>query len=103
MLLDVKTLYLLNIVVAILAAGVCFFSWLHHRDMPGLRGWAAGLTLGAAGSLLASLRPPASAIELAITGNTLIVCGYATVWASVRQFNHRALEIRLIAAASVLF
>lgn len=36
--LDVKTLYLLNIVVALVTAGVSFFSWLNHRDMPGLRG-----------------------------------------------------------------
>jgi diguanylate cyclase (GGDEF)-like protein len=101
--LDVKTLYLLNIVVATVAASVCFFSWSRHRDSAGLLGWGAGLALGAAGSLLVSLRPPGSAIGLAIAGNTMIVCGYATVWAGVRQFNHRPFEIHLVAAALVLF
>jgi diguanylate cyclase (GGDEF)-like protein len=101
--LDVKTLYVLNIVVATVAASVCLFSWSKHRDTASFLGWAAGLALGAAGSLLVSMRPPASALELAIMGNTLIICGYATVWASVRQFNHRPFEVRLVVAALVLF
>ena len=72
--LDVKTLYLLNIVVALLTAGVSFFSWLHNRDMPGLRGWAIGLSLGAAATVALSLRIPASPIILAIAGNALACC-----------------------------
>src|SRR5262249_61039483 len=92
--LDVKTLFLLNIVVAFVTAGVSFFSWFYHRDMPGLRDWAIGLTLGAIGSLISSLRTPTSPIAWAIAGNTLIVAGYAPVWLGVRGFNAGAFEVR---------
>jgi diguanylate cyclase (GGDEF)-like protein len=101
--LDVKTLYLLNIVVALVTAGVSFFSWFYHRDMPGLRGWAIGLSLGAAGTVMLSLRTPASPIILAIAGNTLIVAGYATVWMSVRRFNDGVLDLRYVTFPVGLF
>ena len=45
--LDVKTLYLINIFVALLSAAVSLMAWLDHRDIPGLRTWAIGLALGA--------------------------------------------------------
>src|SRR5262245_8134240 len=101
--LDVKTLFLLNIVVAFVTAGVSFFSWLYHRDIPGLRGWAVGLTLGAVGSLINSLRPPDSPAALVILGNTLIVAGYATVWLSVRRFNDGPFELGRVLLATALF
>ena len=53
---DVLTLYLLNFVVAFVMAGIYFFSWFHHRDVAGVRGWATALALGALGSLELSLR-----------------------------------------------
>ena len=50
MLLDLKTLYLLNAAVAFVMAAVSLFYWHEHRDMPGLPGWAAGLCLGGMGA-----------------------------------------------------
>jgi hypothetical protein len=90
-------------VIAALAAGVCFFSWLYHRDMLALRGWAIGLAMGAVGSLLISARTPASAIALAVAGKTLPVAGYVAVWASVRQFNRGLFDRRLAAGIILLF
>src|SRR5215468_10251144 len=101
--LDVKTLFLLNIVVAFVTVGVSFFSWFYHRDMPGLRGWSIGLTLAAVGSLISSLRMPTSPIALAIVGNTLMVAGYATVWLSVRRFNEGPFELGRVTLAIALF
>ena len=101
--LDVKTLYLLNIVVASVMASVSFFSWLYHRDMPSLLGWAIGLALGAAGSLLITLRTPTSPIVILIIGNTLIVAGYATVWMSVRRFNDSSVRVRSAVISLGLF
>jgi diguanylate cyclase (GGDEF)-like protein len=92
--LDVKTLYILNIVVASVTAAICFSSWFRHRDIVGLRGWALGLSLGALGSLVLSVRTPASSIWLAIIGNTVIVAGYTTVWTSVRRFNDVSVDLR---------
>lgn len=84
---DVLTLYLLNFVVAFVMAGIYFFSWSHHRDVPGVRAWAIALALGAVGSLELSLRTSSSPLPLVIMANSLIVAAYATVWMSVRRFN----------------
>jgi diguanylate cyclase (GGDEF)-like protein len=98
---DVLTLYLLNFVVAFVMAGIYFFSWFHHRDILGVRGWATALSLGALGSLELSLRTNSSPILLVITANSLVVAGYATVWMSVRRFNsgERALNYAVIPTA----
>jgi len=95
---DVLTLYLLNFVVAFVMAGIYFFSWSHHRDVRGVRGWAAALALGAVGSLELSLRTNSSPLALVIMANTLVVAAYATVWMSVRRFNtgERALDRAVI-------
>ena len=84
---DVLTLYLLNFVVALAMSAIFVFSWSHHRDVPGVRGWATALALGAVGSL-----------ELA---NSLVVAGYATAWMSVRRFNtgERALNHAVVPTA----
>lgn len=96
--IEVLTLYLLNFVIAFVMAGICFFSWMHHRDILGLRGWATALSLGALGSLELSLRTQSSPIPLVIMTNSLIVAGYATVWMSVRRFNsgERALNHAIV-------
>ena len=101
--LDVKTLFLLNVVVAAVSAGVCLLSWLHHRDMPGLRGWAIGLALGAAGSCVVVLRTPGVlAVDLIVAGNLMIIAGYVTVWGSMRHFNRKSDERRLVVVVTLL-
>jgi diguanylate cyclase (GGDEF)-like protein len=104
--IDVLTLYLLNFVIGLVMAGIYFFSWFHHRDILGIRGWATALALGAVGSLELSLRTNSSPIPLVIMANSLIVAGYATVWMSVRRFNtgERAINFAVIpTAAFVVF
>ncbi len=98
---DVLTLYLLNFVVAFVMAGIYFFSWSHHRDVPGVRGWAVALALGALGSLELSLRTATSPLALVIMANTLVVAAYGTVWMSVRRFNtrERALDRAILPTA----
>lgn len=98
---DVLTLYLLNFVVALVMAGIYFFSWFHHRDVAGVRGWATALALGAVGSLELSLRTNSSPLPLVIMANSLVVAAYATVWMSVRRFNtgERALDRAVIPTA----
>jgi diguanylate cyclase (GGDEF)-like protein len=100
---DVQTLFLLNFVVALVMAGIYFFSWSHHRDVRGVRGWAIALALGALGSLELSLRTNSSPLPLVVMANSLIVAAYATVWMSVRRFNtgERALNHALV--PTVLF
>lgn len=101
--IDVLTLYLLNFVIAFVMAGICFFSWIHHRDILGLRGWATALSLGALGSLELSLRTHSSPIPLVIMANSLIVAGYATVWMSVRRFNSGERALYHVIIPTILF
>ncbi len=101
--IDVLTLYLLNFVIAIVMAGIYFFSWFHHRDILGVRGWATALLLGALGSLELSLRTNSSPIPLVIMANSLVVAGFATVWMSVRRFNSGERSINYAVIPTVLF
>jgi diguanylate cyclase (GGDEF)-like protein len=101
--IDVLTLYLLNFVIAIVMAGIYFFSWFHHRDIIGVRGWATALFLGALGSLELSLRTNSSPIPLVIMANSLVVAGYATVWMSARRFNTGERSINYAVIPTVLF
>ena len=100
---DVLTLYLLNFVVALVMAGIYFFSWSHHRDVPGVRGWAIALALGALGSLELSLRTSTSPLPLVIMANSLVVAAYATVWMSVRRFNTGERILKYAVIPTVLF
>lgn len=101
--IDVLTLYLLNFVIGLVMAGMCFFSWFHHRDILGIRGWATALALGAVGSLELSLRTNSSPIPLVIMANSLVVAAYATVWMSVRRFNTGERAINFAVIPSALF
>ena len=101
--IDVLTLYLLNFVIGLVMAGIYFFSWFHHRDVLGIRGWATALALGAFGSLELSLRTNSSPFPLVIMANSLVVAGYAAVWMSVRRFNTGERGITFAVVPTALF
>lgn len=101
--IDVLTIYLLNFVIAFAMAGLCFFSWLHSRDILGLRGWATSLLLGAMGSLELSLRTNSSPLYMVVMANSLIVAGYSTVWMSVRRFNSGERGIKFAVVPTSVF
>jgi diguanylate cyclase (GGDEF)-like protein len=101
--IDVLTIYLLNFVIAFSMAGLCFFSWLHSRDILGLRGWAISLLLGAMGSLELSLRTNSSPLYMVVMANSLIVAGYSTVWMSVRRFNSGERGIKFAVVPTTVF
>jgi diguanylate cyclase (GGDEF)-like protein len=101
--IDVLTLNLVNFVAAFVMAGIYFFSWFHRRDVPGVRGWATALALGALGSLELSLRTSGSPLPLVVMANSLIVAAYATVWMSVRRFNTGERAVSHAVLPTVLF
>lgn len=98
-LFDVETLFILDVGVT---ACVALFSWVQHRDMLDLRGWAIGLAVGSLGALmLCSRRPLSPTVEL-IAGNVLIIAAYATIWGSIRRFNDGGLLRWIVIAAGLL-
>jgi diguanylate cyclase (GGDEF)-like protein len=100
--IDVKTIFLVNIVIAFAGTGACFLSWYYGRNNVSLLGWALGLALGGAGALIFSLRGPSSPAIMSVTANTLVVSSYFLVWQSVRSFNDGKIRIgRVLAVAGV--
>jgi diguanylate cyclase (GGDEF)-like protein len=91
MLLDLKTLYLLNAAVAFVMAAVSLFYWHEHHDMPGLPGWAAGLCLGGMGAGLLGFRDARLSELFVLVGSCLLIGGFALLWISMRRFNGRSL------------
>ncbi len=100
---DAKTFYLLNVFVALLSGGASLAAWLDHRDIPGLRAWAVGLSVGALGAMMLGLCPRDSSCVLTIAAATLIVGGYATLWMGVRQFNEGSLDLRYALVPVIVF
>ncbi|HZX82301.1 MAG TPA: hypothetical protein VFF19_01965, partial [Reyranella sp.] len=103
--LHAPTLHIVAVLVTVVAAGVSLLTWYHHRDGPGLRGWALALLLGSAGTFLFGLRGPDASFRFILIGDALFVAGFATMWLSMRRFNDPAMGAELagvIVAAIVL-
>lgn len=89
---DARTLYLLNVFVALFAAGASLTGWFDHRKVPSLRAWTIGLCLNALEALVRGLYPMESSLALTIACGAMVVGGYAALWIGVRQFNGDSLD-----------
>jgi hypothetical protein len=105
--LHAPTLNFIAVLVTLVAAGVSLLTWYHHREGPGLRGWALALLLGSAGTFLFGLRGPDASFRFILIGDALFVAGFATMWLSMRRFNDPAMTAELIgvivAATLIIF
>lgn len=97
MTLDLKTLYLISAVVTLSAAGAALLTWYHHRDAPGLRSWATALLLANVGALLIRVVGPFTDFNVTLAANTLIVAGFALMWASLYLTNRDRLGVARLA------
>ncbi len=95
--LHAPTLQLVAVLVTLVAAGVSLLTWYHHREGPGLRGWALALLLGSAGTFLFGLRGPDASFRFVLIGDALFVAGFATMWLSMRRFNDPSMGAELMA------
>ena len=101
LILHPPTLHLVSIIVTVVAAGVSLLTWYHHREGPGLRGWAIALLLSGTGTLLFGLRGPDASFRVILFGDTLFVSGFAMMWMSMRRFNDRDVTMELMAVIVV--
>lgn len=101
MTLDLKTLYLISAVVTLSAAGAAILTWYHHRDAPGLRSWATALLLANIGALLIRVVGPFTDFNVTLAANTLIVAGFALMWASLYLANRHGVEVARLAGLVV--
>src|SRR5690349_591412 len=97
LILHPATLHLVSVIVTVVAAGVSLLTWYHHREGPGLRGWATALLLSGAGTVLFGLRGPDASFRVILFGDTLFVAGFAMMWMSMRRFNDRGVRVELMA------
>jgi hypothetical protein len=101
------TLHIISVIVTLVAAGVSLLTWYHHRDGPGLRGWAVALLLGSAGTFLFGLRGPDASFRVILFGDSLFVAGFATMWMSMRRFNEprvsKEMMTVIVAAVTLVF
>ena len=107
LILHAPTLHIVAVLVTLVAAGVSLLTWYHHREGPGLRGWALALLLGSAGTFLFGLRGPDASFRIILIGDALFVAGFAAMWLSMRRFNDKAMTTELasviVAAILILF
>ncbi len=81
------TLHVISVFVTLTAAGVSLLTWYLHRESIGLRGWAIALLLSTLGTVLLSVRGPATPFAHVAAADVLFVAGFATMWMSMRRFN----------------
>jgi hypothetical protein len=99
--LNVKTLYLVGAVVTMCAAGASLLTWYHHRNAPGLRGWATALLMTSAGALVLRLQTSPPDMWIILAANAVIVAGFAVMWMSLRLFNQARFDpVRLLAVSA---
>jgi len=105
--LDIKTLFVADVGVLFMTAGVSFYLWRQYRDIVGLLWWSFATATEGAGLLLLGLFGPVPPPAVGIPAATLLVAGFLMVWESMRRFNGRPaakgrLVVLILAFAAVL-
>jgi diguanylate cyclase (GGDEF)-like protein len=101
--MDVQTIYLLNVSMTFVMSAVALYYWYHNRGLPGLRTWSSGLFVGGLGGILLSQRTPETIVLLSVLGGALTIAGYSLLWVAVRRFNGGAARIGQAALPVGLF
>lgn len=89
MILDIRTLLIVHVVVAIALALLMVFFWRGHRDTPGLAQWTLGATLIGLGVLGAALRGVVPDVLSIVAANAVGIVGLAAFWIGIRLFYGR--------------
>jgi diguanylate cyclase (GGDEF)-like protein len=87
--LDIKTLFVADVAVMLMTAGVSFYLWRQHRDMAGLLWWSFATGTEAAALLILGLFGPVPPPPAGISSGLLFVAGFLMIWESMRRFNGR--------------
>jgi diguanylate cyclase (GGDEF)-like protein len=101
--LDIQTIYVVNVSMAFAMSAISLYYWYQHPDLRGLRGWAIGMFVGGLGGIVLSQRTPGTSIVLSVTGGILVIGGISLLWAAVRRFNGGTMKLRHTAAPVALF
>ncbi len=99
--LDVRTLYVITMLLSCLVAGAMAVLWRTNPSDQGARGWAIGAGLIAIGALILALIGVVPSGVARIVGNPLVVGGYAFLLSGTGRFVGRSVPDWLPAASAV--
>ena len=100
---DPLTLLFTNAVVLFGAATTALLARRHNHRQVGLDEWAFALATIGVGTLMLAFFGAVPPIGLGVLASSLVVAGFLMAWESVRRFNGRTPQIRLVALLSVAF
>jgi diguanylate cyclase (GGDEF)-like protein len=96
MILDVKTLFVVVVMVTAMLGTLLTFAWLQNRGQRALLWWGLSHLVAGSGVALFSQRGDISDFWSIVVGNALLYGGTGMVWNGARVFDHRATRPILI-------
>jgi diguanylate cyclase (GGDEF)-like protein len=101
--LDVKTMLVTNAALLLIGAAAAYTIWHRQRALDGLLWWARGTSLAALGTLLAAWIGPTPPSPIGPAAATMMVCGVAMTWTSMRRFNGKTDGLRFLVPCMLAF
>ncbi|HXL68848.1 MAG TPA: GGDEF domain-containing protein [Xanthobacteraceae bacterium] len=100
MVLDVKTLFVVAVLVAAVIGSILIFAWLQNRGQRALLWWGMAHILAGTGVALLAMRGNVSDFWSIVIGNALLYAGGGMQWNAARVFDRRPPRPILIYAGS---
>src|ERR1700674_3186123 len=89
MVLDVKTLFVVAVLVAAVIGSILIFAWLQNRGQRALLWWGMAHILAGTGVALLAMRGNVSDFWSIVIGNALLYAGGGMQWNAARVFDRR--------------
>ena len=103
MALEIKTLYLMSISVAVLVGLLFLLVWLQHRAVTALQWWGGAMLLVGLGLGLIGLRGMIHHIHSIAIGNAVIALALAAIWTGARVLERRRVHWGGLSAGAVIW
>jgi diguanylate cyclase (GGDEF)-like protein len=89
MILDVKTLFVVAVLVGAVVGSILIFAWFQNREQRSLLWWGTAYILAGAGVALFAVRGNISDFWSIVIGNAILYAGVGMQWTGARVFDHR--------------
>ncbi len=103
MVLDVKTLFVVVVLVAEVVGSILIFAWLQNRGQRALLWWGLAHMIGGAGVALLAMRGNVSDFWSVVIGNAILYAASGMQWNGARVFDRRPPRPILIYAGSAVW
>jgi diguanylate cyclase (GGDEF)-like protein len=103
MVLDVKTLFVVAVLIGALVGSILIFAWLQNRGQRALLWWGLAHILAAVGVALLAMRGNVSDFWSVVIGNAILYAGSGMQWNAARVFDRRPPRPILIYGGSAVW